>query len=262
MAFQRIGARLCALSIKPFQPAMKATHSQFPVRLSLVTDVGTFVATYSACGLAELDFPTLDFPSATTASSRHAAEPAPRNTVRLARCIALDGSGQDARTTVARAYGELSRAASCPPPLFLCVPAATIRTILPAPPEVLQWHALTKIAVCATLAGTPAMQMPPLDLTQGTAFQQSVWRELQAIGAGQTRSYGEVAAALGRPKATRAVGGACGANPVPLLIPCHRVLAAGGGLGGFSGGLEWKRRLLQAEGWAGDKGKNAGCVLV
>ena len=64
---------------------------------------------------------------------------------------------------------------------------------------------------------------------------------------GQTFSYGEVAKAIGRPKAVRAVGGACGANPIPVLIPCHRVLAAGGKIGGFSGGLDWKRTLLARE---------------
>ena len=113
--------------------------------------------------------------------------------------------------------------------------------------EIRRWHALTIKAVKAVLAGRLPTQFPPLDLTGGTPFQQSVWRALQAIPLGQTRSYGEVAAALDRPQAARAVGTACGANPIPLLIPCHRVLATGGGLGGFTAGLEWKRRLLKAE---------------
>ena len=65
---------------------------------------------------------------------------------------------------------------------------------------------------------------------------------------GRTASYGDLARDIGRPKAFRAVGGACGANPIPVLIPCHRALAANGRLGGFSGGLEWKRTLLAAEG--------------
>ena len=64
---------------------------------------------------------------------------------------------------------------------------------------------------------------------------------------GKTKSYGEVARAIGKPKAVRAVGGACGANPIPVLIPCHRVLAANRKLGGFSGGLNWKRKLLAQE---------------
>ena len=71
---------------------------------------------------------------------------------------------------------------------------------------------------------------------------------MQEIPFGQTRSYGEIARAIGRPKGMRAVGGACGANPIPVLVPCHRVLAAKGKLGGFSGGLDWKRTLLEREG--------------
>lgn len=115
------------------------------------------------------------------------------------------------------------------------------------PPGIRHWHTLTTKAVTAALAGKTPPQLPPLDLTKGTAFQQSVWRALQNIPTGQTRSYGQIAAALGRPTAARAVGSACGANPLPLLIPCHRVLAAGGRLGGFSGGLEWKILLLECE---------------
>jgi len=68
------------------------------------------------------------------------------------------------------------------------------------------------------------------------------------IPLGKTGSYGELARAIGRPKAVRAVGGACGANPIPVLVPCHRVLAANHKLGGFSGGLDRKRELLKREG--------------
>lgn len=64
----------------------------------------------------------------------------------------------------------------------------------------------------------------------------------------QTRSYGEIARTIGKPKAVRAVGSACGANPIPVLVPCHRVLAANRKIGGFSGGLAWKRTLLAREG--------------
>jgi len=71
---------------------------------------------------------------------------------------------------------------------------------------------------------------------------------LRKIKPGSTRSYSELAGAVGKPQAARAVGGACGANPIPVLIPCHRVLAANRKIGGFSGGLEWKRRLLEREG--------------
>jgi len=123
------------------------------------------------------------------------------------------------------------------------------------PPEIRRWHALTTQAVKAALAGKVLPPLPPLDLARGTEFQQSVWRALQQIAAGRTQSYGEVAASLGRPKATRAVGTACGANPIPLLVPCHRVLAAGGGLGGFTAGLDWKRLLLEREGIELNKGR-------
>ena len=85
---------------------------------------------------------------------------------------------------------------------------------------------------------------------QGTPFQQAVWNYLLEIPFGETRTYGDVARALGRPAAFRAVGGACGANPLPLVVPCHRVLASDGGLGGYGGGLDWKRWLLNLEGGA------------
>jgi O-6-methylguanine DNA methyltransferase len=86
----------------------------------------------------------------------------------------------------------------------------------------------------------------PLDL-RGTPFQLQVWGELQKIPLGRTRSYQELAWRLGKPQAARAVGRACGANPIPLIVPCHRVIAANGALGGFSSGLERKRWLLLHE---------------
>jgi AraC family transcriptional regulator of adaptative response/methylated-DNA-[protein]-cysteine methyltransferase len=93
----------------------------------------------------------------------------------------------------------------------------------------------------------PGSSAIPLDV-KGTAFQQRVWEELRRIPAGETRSYGELAAALGNPKASRAVGGANGANNVAVLIPCHRVIAADGTLGGYAYGLEIKAELLRREG--------------
>lgn len=87
----------------------------------------------------------------------------------------------------------------------------------------------------------------PLDV-KGTAFQQRVWEELRRIPHGETRSYGELAAALGNPKSSRAVGGANGANNVAVLIPCHRVIAADGTLGGYAYGLKIKAELLRREG--------------
>lgn len=92
----------------------------------------------------------------------------------------------------------------------------------------------------------PGSAAIPLDV-HGTAFQQRVWEELRRIPHGETRSYGELAAALGSPKASRAVGGANGANHVAVLIPCHRVIAADGSLGGYAYGLEIKAELLKRE---------------
>ncbi len=87
---------------------------------------------------------------------------------------------------------------------------------------------------------------PPVDI-QGTAFQRRVWEELQKIPYGQTRSYSEIAQAIGRPKAVRAVARACAANPVLILIPCHRVIRKDGTLGGYSSGIARKRALLMLE---------------
>jgi len=115
------------------------------------------------------------------------------------------------------------------------------------PAKIRAWHCATEAALKSILAGRAPKTFPPLDLA-GTDFQKSVWNALRKISLGKTKSYGEIARAIGRPKAVRAVGGACGANPVPVLVPCHRVLAANGKIGGFSGGLGWKRTLLAREG--------------
>ncbi|MES2327386.1 MAG: methylated-DNA--[protein]-cysteine S-methyltransferase [Pseudomonadota bacterium] len=86
----------------------------------------------------------------------------------------------------------------------------------------------------------------PIDVA-GTAFQEAVWRELRKIPLGETRSYAEIAAAIGQPKAVRAVGTANGNNHVAVLIPCHRVIRSDGTLGGYAGGLDRKRKLLSVE---------------
>ncbi len=86
----------------------------------------------------------------------------------------------------------------------------------------------------------------PLDL-DGTPFQLSVWRALETIPYGETRSYRDVARQVGRPAATRAVGAANGGNPIAIIVPCHRVIASGGTLGGYGGGLPLKRMLLALE---------------
>jgi O-6-methylguanine DNA methyltransferase len=86
----------------------------------------------------------------------------------------------------------------------------------------------------------------PLDL-RGTRFHQDVWRALQEIPYGETRSYKEIAEAISNPKAVRAVGQANGRNPIPIVVPCHRVIRHDGGLGGFGGGLHLKEQLLALE---------------
>ncbi|MHB8873176.1 MAG: methylated-DNA--[protein]-cysteine S-methyltransferase [Myxococcaceae bacterium] len=84
-------------------------------------------------------------------------------------------------------------------------------------------------------------------LAAGTAFQQGVWSALRTIGVGTTQSYADIARRIGRPSATRAVGAANGRNPVALVVPCHRVIASDGGLGGYAGGLARKAWLLAHE---------------
>ena len=83
--------------------------------------------------------------------------------------------------------------------------------------------------------------------TGGTEFQRTVWKALRAIPAGETRTYGQLAAAIGSPKAVRAAGLANGQNPVAVIVPCHRVIGANGALTGYAGGLERKRWLLDHE---------------
>lgn len=87
----------------------------------------------------------------------------------------------------------------------------------------------------------------PLD-PMGTPFQQAVWAELRRIPYGETRSYAQVAAGIGKPKAVRAVGQANHRNPLPIFIPCHRVIGASGKLTGYGGGLDLKQKLLELEG--------------
>lgn len=83
---------------------------------------------------------------------------------------------------------------------------------------------------------------------KGTDFQQKVWKALCEIPFGETRTYGQIAAAIGQPKASRAVGGACNRNPIMIVVPCHRVIGADGKLVGFGGGLALKEYLLRLEG--------------
>ena len=116
------------------------------------------------------------------------------------------------------------------------------------PLQILRWHRITTDALKAMLAGRKPKVLPPLDWAGTTEFHQSVRRVMLAIPTGKTKSYGEVAKTIGNPKAVRAVGSACGANPIPVLVPCHRILAANNKIGGFSSGLDWKYDLLKREG--------------
>ncbi|HEX5544032.1 MAG TPA: methylated-DNA--[protein]-cysteine S-methyltransferase [Nitrospira sp.] len=88
----------------------------------------------------------------------------------------------------------------------------------------------------------------PLDLSRGTLFQRQVWRTLQRVPYGKLRSYQWIAARVGGRHYARAVGNAVGANPLPIVVPCHRIVAHDASLGGFSGGLSMKRKLLSLEG--------------
>jgi len=122
--------------------------------------------------------------------------------------------------------------------------AAALRRYFAGEPVVfsapLAWH------------GRPAREHgqggPPPDAHATTPFQRAVWDALRRIPHGEVRTYGWVAKAIGRPRAARAVGAACRANPWPIIVPCHRVIAADGSLGGYSAGLKWKRVLLALEG--------------
>jgi methylated-DNA-[protein]-cysteine S-methyltransferase len=87
----------------------------------------------------------------------------------------------------------------------------------------------------------------PLDIN-GTPFHREVWRALLTIPYGKTKSYGQIAQQIGKPRAPRAVGQACGANPIPIIIPCHRVLTSTGKIGGYTGGIDIKNALLKLEG--------------
>lgn len=101
-------------------------------------------------------------------------------------------------------------------------------------------------AIVRSVDGVRPSTTLPLDI-RGTAFQTRVWKALQEIPPGETRSYGAIARAIGRPTAARAVAQACGANPVCIAIPCHRVVQEDGGLGGYHWGVDRKRALLAAE---------------
>ncbi len=181
-------------------------------QLSIATRAGQFIARYSAKGLAELNFPSVGRASSRAVGRRRRGNESP----------ILSGSGEPVRDSS--------------------------RRLLRIPAQILRWHRATAAGLKSSLAGRAPKNLPPLDLSSGTEFQRKVWNAMRKISTGRTKSYGEIAQAVGKPNAVRAVGGACGANPVPIFVPCHRVLAANKKLGGFSGGLDWKRSLLAREG--------------
>jgi methylated-DNA-[protein]-cysteine S-methyltransferase len=143
---------------------------------------------------------------------------------------AVELPGADDAATIRRIARALPRAAETSPPPQIAAAIAAITRLLDGEPDDL-----------ATL---------PLDLDGVPEFHRRVYDVARTIPPGETRSYGEVAAALGEPGAAQAVGRALGRNPVPIVVPCHRVLAANGALHGFSapGGIETKRRMLALEG--------------
>ena len=103
-----------------------------------------------------------------------------------------------------------------------------------------------KKAILDFIAGEASLARVPLDI-RGTVFQRRVWEELRRIPRGETRTYRQIARAVGAPEAVRAVGSACGANPVALVVPCHRAVRTDGGLGGYAWGLGRKKKLLALE---------------
>jgi methylated-DNA-[protein]-cysteine S-methyltransferase len=105
----------------------------------------------------------------------------------------------------------------------------------------------TKEYILAYLGNRVPLPKIPLDLRRGSRFDRTVWRVIESIAFGESRSYGQVAAEANSTGAARAVGRACGKNPVPILIPCYRIITSEGKLGGYSGGLGIKRDLLELE---------------
>src|SRR5262249_31436385 len=112
-------------------------------------------------------------------------------------------------------------------------------------PELLQRYADQLVAYLDNQTG--AEFLPPLDILEGTTFQREVWTELQNVKPGETITYTELAARIGRPDAVRAVANACACNELAIAIPCHRAIRQDGTLAGYKWGVEWKQRLLVLE---------------
>jgi len=166
-------------------------------------------------------------------------------TVYTARVRSPIGDLRLASTESGLAYVELPRAAGCGL-------AGWLHHHLPDAQRVdsRERNRAASVQIQEYLAGDRTEFDLPLDL-RGTDFQRQVWEELQKIPFGDQRSYRDIAVAVGRPRAVRAVGAANGSNPVSLVVPCHRVINSDGKLGGYAGGLELKARLLAMESRAG-----------
>lgn len=128
---------------------------------------------------------------------------------------------------------------------------ATLSLLLPLqlddsdPEQALLKNAITQL--CEFASGERQLFELPLDISIGTPFQRQVWQALQQIGCGQTISYAQLAQQIGKPTAHRAVANANGRNPISILIPCHRVIASDGSIGGYTGGVDKKQLLLEIE---------------
>ena len=151
----------------------------------------------------------------------------------------------EAYTTIACPLGELLLTAEDGRLTGLFMPAEDVAPPAGAVRDEAAFHA-TRLQLEEYFAGRRTSFDLPL-APAGTAFQQRIWEELQRIAYGRTITYAELAARIGRPTAIRAAGAANGANPVSIVIPCHRVIGSNGSLTGYSGGLESKRFLLDLE---------------
>lgn len=144
------------------------------------------------------------------------------------------------------ALGTIAVSASDKGLRSLALPTRKFRGPRPAPPPREFSELIDQLkAYCA--GSRVSFSNYDLDLSDATLFQTKVWQVTRSIPYGETRSYRWVAEQIGQPAASRAVGQALGKNPLPVIIPCHRVVASDGGVGGYSGGLETKRRLLEME---------------
>ncbi|WP_062202467.1 methylated-DNA--[protein]-cysteine S-methyltransferase [Demequina salsinemoris] len=162
---------------------------------------------------------------------------------------APDCASDDAAEDVRAVGGDGQAPATAPRWEAAADPGASSATGSPAAgPDAMLAAAVA--AVESYFHGDGAIEaLPPLDM-KGTELQRAVWNELVRIPAGVTRTYTDIAVAVGRPRAVRAIGAAIGANPVGVLVPCHRVVGADGRLTGYAGGLDRKRWLLAHEGAA------------